>query len=173
MQLRPASSVKSGHISYDLKNSSYISTSIKPMKCWRARGPSELNSHRRRGRCLQGRRRRISITCATTTRLVSLSWRSRIRPCKQGYVFGRPPVKPFVDPRRQPLWRARAKGRWRHLPGAPGSGDIEPLLLPQTKLLLKKALGPWSVSPLAYNRPSALCLTPLNHLRLDVEGFEP
>ena len=39
--------------------------------------------------------------------------------------------------------------------------------------LLKRALGSWSIGPLTYNRPAALCLTPFNHLWLHVEGFEP
>ena len=38
---------------------------------------------------------------------------------------------------------------------------------------MKRALGPRSISILAYNNPSTLCLLPLDHLWLHFEGLEP
>ena len=92
LQLRPASSDKSGHLVCDPKNNLYISMGVIPMKCCRTRGPSGLNSHRRRGRRLQGSVRRITMTCATTVKLISLSIRSRIWPCSKGTSLGGPQV---------------------------------------------------------------------------------
>ena len=47
-------------------------------------------------RRLQGNMRRISITCATTAKLVSLSRRSRIRPCSKGTSLGGPQISPTL-----------------------------------------------------------------------------
>ena len=96
LQLRPASLDKSGHLACDPKNNLYISTGVAPIKCWRTRGPSGLNSHRRRGRRLQGSMRRISITCATTVKLISLSRRSRMRPCSKGTSLDGPQISPSL-----------------------------------------------------------------------------
>ena len=96
LQLRPASSVKSGHIICDPKNSLYISTGVAPMKFWRTHGPSGLNSHRRRERRLPGSVRRISMTCVTLTRLRSLSKRSLMRPCNKGTSLDNPQSNPLL-----------------------------------------------------------------------------
>ena len=96
LQLRPASSDKSGHLACDPKNNLYISMGVIPMKCCRTRGPSGSNSHRRRGRRLQGSVRRITMTCATTVRLISLSRRSQIRLCSKGTSFGGPQISPSL-----------------------------------------------------------------------------
>ena len=96
LQLRPASSDKSGHIACDPKNNLYISTGVIPMKCCRTHGPSGLNSHRRRGRRLQGSVWRISMACATTVKLISLSRRSRMRSCSKGTSLGGPQISPSL-----------------------------------------------------------------------------
>ena len=62
LQLRPASSVVSGHSTFGPKNNLHIPSSFKPKKCLTVHGPSGLNSHIRRGRRLHGNIRRISIT---------------------------------------------------------------------------------------------------------------
>src|SRR3954468_1771409 len=69
LRLKPASSVKSGLTSGDPKNNLYISIGVAPIKFWRIRGPSWLNSHKRKGRRWPGKVWRISITCVTLTRL--------------------------------------------------------------------------------------------------------
>ena len=96
LQLRPAFSDRSGHVACDPKNNLYISTGVVPIKCWRTRGPSGLNSHRRRGQRLQGSMRQISITCATTVKLISLSRRSRMRSCSKGTSLGGPQISPSL-----------------------------------------------------------------------------
>ena len=62
LQLRPTSSMVSGHFIRDPKNNRYIPLSITPKKCRMVRGPSGLNSHIQRDRCWHGRTRRSSIT---------------------------------------------------------------------------------------------------------------
>ena len=96
LQLRPASSMVSGHFIRGPKNNLYIPSSVMPRKCWIVRGPSGLNSHIRRGRRLQGWTQRTSITCITITRLKSLSKRSRMRLCNISTSFAGPQISPLL-----------------------------------------------------------------------------
>ena len=90
LQLRPASSVVSGHFTCGPKNNLHIPSSFRPKKCLIVRGPSGLNSHIQRGRRLHGSVRRISITCIMLTRFMSLSISSQI----QFYSSGTSPSGP-------------------------------------------------------------------------------
>ena len=57
--------------------------------------------------------------------------------------------------------------------GTSGSCDVKPLPLPQTGHLWEGTLWPWGISAFAYCGTSALCVTPLDHLRLHIESLEP
>ena len=94
LQLRPASSVVSGHVIFRPKNNLHISLSFKLKKCFTVRGPSGLNSHIRRGRHWHGNIRRINITCIMLTRLMSLSRSSRMRFCSTGTSPAGPQFRP-------------------------------------------------------------------------------
>ena len=94
LQLRPASSVLAGHITFRPKNNLHISSSFKPKKCLTVHGPSGLNSHIRRGRRWHDNVRRINITCIMLTRLIFLSRSSRMRFCS----IGTSPAGPQLHP---------------------------------------------------------------------------
>ena len=94
LQLRPASSVVSGHFTCGPKNNLHIPSSFRPKKCLIVRGPSGLNSHIRRGRHLHGNIRRTNITCIMLTRFMSLSRSSRIRLCSTGTSPAGPQFRP-------------------------------------------------------------------------------
>ena len=94
LQLRPASSVVSGHFTCGLRNNLHIPSSFRPKKCLIVRGPSRLNSHIRRGRRLHGNIRWISITCIMLIRFMSLSISSRTRFCSSGTSPAGPQFRP-------------------------------------------------------------------------------
>ena len=96
LQFRPASSVVSGHFIRDSKNNRYIPSGVMSKKFGIVHGPSGLNSHIRRGRHLQGRARRTSMTCITLTRLTSLLRRSQMRLCNVGTSLAGPQSSPLL-----------------------------------------------------------------------------
>ena len=94
LQLRPASSVVSGHFTCGPKNNLHIPSSFRTKKFLIVRGPSGLNSHIRRGRHLHSTIHRTSITCIMLTRFMSLSINSRIQCCSSGTSPAGPQFRP-------------------------------------------------------------------------------
>ena len=94
LQLRPASSMMSGHFTCGPKNNLHSPSSFRPKKCLIVRGPYGLNSHIRRGRRLHGNIRQINITCIMLTRLTSLARSSQKRFCSTGTSAAGPQFRP-------------------------------------------------------------------------------